>query len=179
MQRCTWLAQPQGLSSRLGQVYAGDRFCSTFISSQPARLLAGSACNRRTEQRKLGRLRCHAIFKFKNPLRQSSDDAGTYGSQKREDYTTDDVEQYFNYMGMLAAEGTYDRLEAMLSTGTAPVDLLLLMAASENDAPKLAELIRAGAQLDVKDSNGKSARDIATSQESQDLLDQPKLAYTF
>lgn len=30
------------------------------------------------------------------------------------------------------------------------MDLLLLMAASENDAPKLAELIRAGAQLDVK-----------------------------
>lgn len=31
----------------------------------------------------------------------------------------------------------------------------------------------------LQDSNGKSARDIATSQESQDLLDQPKLAYTF
>ena len=34
--------------------------------------------------------------------------------------------------------------------GLAPVDLLLLMAAKENDAPKVAELLRAGAKLDVK-----------------------------
>lgn len=34
--------------------------------------------------------------------------------------------------------------------GLAPVDLLLLMAAKENDAPKVAELIRAGADLDIK-----------------------------
>jgi len=27
-----------------------------------------------------------------------------YGSQGRDDYTADDVEQYFNYMGMLATE---------------------------------------------------------------------------
>ena len=31
-------------------------------------------------------------------------DAGTYASQQRDDYTADDVEQYFNYMGMLASE---------------------------------------------------------------------------
>ena len=30
------------------------------------------------------------------------------------------------------------------------MDLLLLMAAKENDAPKVAELLRAGADLDVK-----------------------------
>lgn len=30
--------------------------------------------------------------------------AGVYGSQARDDYTEDDVEQYFNYMGMLADE---------------------------------------------------------------------------
>jgi len=30
--------------------------------------------------------------------------AGVYGSQSRDDYTADDVEQYFNYMGMLATE---------------------------------------------------------------------------
>ena len=34
--------------------------------------------------------------------------------------------------------------------GTQPVDLLLLMTASENDAPKTAELLRAGADLSVK-----------------------------
>ena len=30
--------------------------------------------------------------------------AGVYGSQKREDFSADDVEHYFNYMGMLATE---------------------------------------------------------------------------
>ncbi|KAK9786695.1 hypothetical protein WJX73_005454 [Symbiochloris irregularis] len=82
-------------------------------------------------------------------------------------------------MGMLAAEGTYDRLEKMLKTGTAPVDLLLLMAASENDAPKIAELIRAGADLESKDINGKTAGQIATSEEAQELIGKPELAYTF
>ena len=32
-----------------------------------------------------------------------------------------------------------------MAAGVAPADLLLLMAASENDAPKVAELLRAGA----------------------------------
>ena len=34
--------------------------------------------------------------------------------------------------------------------GLAPVDLLLLMAAGENDAPRVAELIRAGADTGTK-----------------------------
>jgi hypothetical protein len=53
------------------------------------------------------------FFKF----RQDSTDAGVYGSQGRDDYSVDDVEHYFNYMGMLAVEGTYDRMELMLSSG--------------------------------------------------------------
>lgn len=87
--------------------------------------------------------KCRAFFKFKNPLRGSSEEAGAsfvrllftvgagacqpsgmqaciawavaainasaapsgiYGSQSREDYSADDVEHYFNYMGMLAIE---------------------------------------------------------------------------
>jgi hypothetical protein len=44
-------------------------------------------------------------------------------------------------MGMLAVEGTYDKLEALLDTGIHPVDLLLLMAASEGDIPKIEELL--------------------------------------
>lgn len=43
--------------------------------------------------------------------------AGIYGSQGRADFTVDDVEHYFNYMGMLAVEGTYDRMVEMLSSG--------------------------------------------------------------
>ena len=38
----------------------------------------------------------------------------------------------------------------MPAEGLAPVDLLLLMAASENDAPRVAELIRAGADINIK-----------------------------
>jgi hypothetical protein len=30
--------------------------------------------------------------------------AGIYGSQSRDDYSEDDIEHYFNYMGMLATE---------------------------------------------------------------------------
>jgi hypothetical protein len=57
-----------------------------------------------------------AFFNF-SKLRTDSSDAGIYGSQGRNDFTTDDVEHYFNYMGMLAVEGTYDRMEQMLSSG--------------------------------------------------------------
>ena len=32
----------------------------------------------------------------------------------RSSFDVQEVEDYFNYMGMLAAEGTYDRLEKML-----------------------------------------------------------------
>lgn len=52
-----------------------------------------------------------------NKLRTDSSDAGIYGSQGREDFTTDDVEHYFNYMGMLAVDGSYDRMEKMLALG--------------------------------------------------------------
>jgi len=54
-----------------------------------------------------------------NPLDRSAGlSAGIYGSQGRADFTVDDVEHYFNYMGMLAVEGTYDRMEEMLSSGS-------------------------------------------------------------
>ncbi|BBH01955.1 hypothetical protein Prudu_012375 [Prunus dulcis] len=47
----------------------------------------------------------------------------------------------FNYMGMLAVEGTYDKMNALLSQNIHPVDILLLMAASETegDKPKIEE----------------------------------------
>ncbi|EIE20529.1 hypothetical protein COCSUDRAFT_18502 [Coccomyxa subellipsoidea C-169] len=105
--------------------------------------------------------------------------AGVYASQKRDDYSADDVEHYFNYMGMLATEGTYDRLNAMLAQGLAPVDLLLLMAAKENDAPKVAELIRAGADINTKGTDGKTAKDLASTELVLDLLNEPETANTF
>ncbi|KAI4308033.1 hypothetical protein L6164_031152 [Bauhinia variegata] len=87
--------------------------------------------------------------------------AGIYGSQSRDDFDRDDVEQYFNYMGMLAVEGSYDKMEALLSQNIHPVDILLLLAATEGDKPKIEELLRAGAKYDVRDKDGRTALDRA------------------
>ena len=38
----------------------------------------------------------------------------------------------------------------LFTEGLAPVDLLLLMAAQENDAPRIAKLLRAGADVNTK-----------------------------
>ncbi|XAR56668.1 hypothetical protein NMG60_11037234 [Bertholletia excelsa] len=96
--------------------------------------------------------------------------AGIYGSQTRDDFDRDDVEQYFNYMGMLAVEGSYDKMEALLSQNIHPVDILLMMAASEGDKPKIEELLRAGASHTVKDADGLTALDKAASEEIKDLI---------
>lgn len=108
-------------------------------------------------------------FKFgKNGV--DAEGAGIYGSQTRDDFDRDDVEQYFNYMGMLAVEGTYDKMEALLSQNIHPVDILLMMAASEGDKPKIEELLRAGAIHTVKDANGLTALDKATNEEIKDFI---------
>lgn len=108
-------------------------------------------------------------FKFgKNGV--DAEGAGIYGSQARDDFDRDDVEQYFNYMGMLAVEGTYDKMEALLSQNIHPVDILLMMAASEGDKPKIEELLRAGADFSVKDADGRTAIDRAVSDEIREFI---------
>ncbi|KAI8462643.1 MAG: hypothetical protein J3K34DRAFT_373050 [Monoraphidium minutum] len=82
--------------------------------------------------------------------------------QTRADYNADDVEHYFNYMGCLAVEGTYDRMEEMMGSGLDPVDVILLLAAAENDDPKIEELINAGADVTVKDNLGRRPAELAT-----------------
>lgn len=124
------------------------------------------------------------FFKFGN---KDAEGAGIYGSQARDDFDRDDVEQvrtrsltvsespllhapasdkhgrqYFNYMGMLAVEGTYDKMEALLNQSIHPVDILLILAASEGDLPKIEELLKAGAKYDVKDADGRTALDRAS-----------------
>ncbi|CAA7048435.1 unnamed protein product [Microthlaspi erraticum] len=112
-------------------------------------------------------------FKFgKNGV--DAESAGIYGSQSRDDFDKDDVEQYFNYMGMLAVEGTYSKMEALLNLNIHPVDILLLLAATEGDKPKIEELLRAGADYSVKDADGRTAIDRANSEEIRDLI----LGYT-
>ncbi|KAK1391204.1 protein LHCP TRANSLOCATION DEFECT [Heracleum sosnowskyi] len=108
-------------------------------------------------------------FKFgKNGV--DAEQAGIYGSQSRNDFDRDDVEQYFNYMGMLAVEGTYDKMEALLNQKIHPVDILLILAAAEGDKPKIEELLRAGADYTVKDVDGRTAIDRASSDEIKDFI---------
>ncbi|KAL3503471.1 hypothetical protein ACH5RR_037920 [Cinchona calisaya] len=108
-------------------------------------------------------------FKFgKNGV--DAEGAGIYGSQSRDDFDSDDVEQYFNYMGMLAVEGSYDKMYALLKQNIHPVDILLMMAAAEGDKPKIEELLRAGADYTVKDSEGRTALDKAASDEIKDFI---------
>ena len=78
--------------------------------------------------------------------------------------------QYFNYMGMLAVEGTYDKMEALLRQKIHPDDILLIMASSEGDLPKIEELLRAGAKFDVKDADGRTALDRASSNDVKDFI---------
>ncbi|KAJ6816192.1 protein LHCP TRANSLOCATION DEFECT [Iris pallida] len=96
--------------------------------------------------------------------------AGIYGSQSRDDFDRDDVEQYFNYMGMLAVEGTYDKMEALLKQDIHPVDILLMLAASEGDRPKIEELMRAGANYTIKDADGRTALDRASTDEIKEFI---------
>ncbi|KAG9454101.1 hypothetical protein H6P81_007005 [Aristolochia fimbriata] len=113
--------------------------------------------------------RVQSWFRFgKNGV--DAEGAGIYGSQSRDDFDRDDVEQYFNYMGMLAVEGSYDKMEALLSQNIHPVDILLMMAASEGDKPKIEELLKAGAKYDVKDADGRTALERAVSEEVKEFI---------
>lgn len=61
---------------------------------------------------------------------------GLLGMQgSRADYEAEDVEYYFNYMGCLADEGTYDRMEAMLQAGRPPCLSWLVLAAVPMPTP--------------------------------------------
>lgn len=93
-------------------------------------------------------------------FRQDSASAGIEGAQGRDDFDYDDIEQYFNYMGILAIEGSYDSMEAMIASGLPSIDVLLIMAVKEGDVPKVEELLKAGADTSVE-WEGKSVQEWA------------------
>ncbi|GJP29341.1 hypothetical protein CLOM_g16465 [Closterium sp. NIES-68] len=148
------------------------RLASTNASVQSFRqssFVRSAALKQRLGAKIAATSRVSAWFKFgKNGL--DAESSGIYGSQGRDDFDRDDVEHYYNYMGMLAVEGTYDKMEQLLDTGIHPVDLLLMMAASESDKPKIQELLRAGANGNVKDMDGRTALDRATDEEIRQLI---------
>ncbi|KAI3688543.1 hypothetical protein L2E82_46185 [Cichorium intybus] len=148
-----WTPALRKLDSQFLGMRKGLGFC------RPTSKIGPSSCGSRTT----------CWFKFgKNGV--DAEGAGIYGSQSRDDFDRDDVEQYFNYMGMLAVEGTYDKMEALLSQNIHPVDILLMMAASEGDKPKIEELLKAGAKYDVKDAGGKTALDKAVNDEIKNFI---------
>lgn len=69
-------------------------------------------------------------------------------------------------MGMLAECGTYDPLNKMMESGTHPCEIILLWAAKEGDTPKVEEVLLAGADVNVKDLEGKTPLEIATKDET-------------
>ncbi len=76
-------------------------------------------------------------------------------------------------MGMLASDGNYDRLNEYNSAGLDCVDLLLLMAASEGDTPKVEELLEAGADVNISSGKvygGKTAIELCTKDEIKEML---------
>lgn len=60
----------------------------------------------------------------------------TLPAKKRSDYDREDVDDYFSYMGILAVELNYDRMDAMLAAGIEPIDCILIYACEEGDTPK-------------------------------------------
>lgn len=96
-----------------------------------------------------------------NPFAQNSSKAGIVGSQGRDDYESEDVEYYFNYMGILADEGSNDRMDALLAAKKHPIDIILLFAAAEGDTPKIEEILEAGADVSVTDLDGNTPMDLA------------------
>jgi len=97
-------------------------------------------------------------------------EGGIYGSQGRADYEDIDLEHYFNYVGALATEGTYDRMYALKDSGLDPIDAILILASEENDTPKIEEICEAGADTSVKDLNGKLPVQLATKPETVETL---------
>lgn len=55
--------------------------------------------------------------------------------------------------------------------GLEPVDVILLLAAAENDDPKIEELLAAGADVRVKDNLGRTPRALATKDKVVAMLD--------
>lgn len=54
------------------------------------------------------------------------------------------------------------------------MDILLILAAGENDEPKVIELLESGANPGVKTPEGLTPREIATSDEVKAILAAPK-----
>lgn len=101
-----------------------------------------------------------------------------------------ELEQYFNYMGILATEGNYDSMDAFKSSalllcplrlhalwrcnelpavafggasaaGMHPMEIILLLASREGDVNRVKEILNVGPDLNAKDPQGRSVSELA------------------
>lgn len=109
-------------------------FQSLFISSGCFNSPSHGSCLSIGRQR--SDLVLHAYHRETLHLRRiggtNAQEGGIYGSQGRDDYEDIDLEHYFNYIGALAEDGTYDRLYALSDSGLEPIDAILVCAASHS-----------------------------------------------
>lgn len=137
------------------------------LSAAPARaFFAGAALKKKA----CNGCKVTAFFKFgKNGADSKS--AGIYGSiSKRDDYDRVEMQNYFDYTGRLAVEGNYDSFNKYEANGMHPADVILLWACEEGDLPKIEELLSVGADVNVKDLNGKTTFELATNDEIRAVL---------
>uniref|UniRef100_A0A7S3QK50 Uncharacterized protein n=1 Tax=Dunaliella tertiolecta TaxID=3047 RepID=A0A7S3QK50_DUNTE len=100
---------------------------------------ASSRCQHREQPRQV------AAFGLFDSIKQnfgagegiSSTSSNSYAAVDKMDYyDKDEVLLYFDYIGLLATEGSYDMMNELLEIHS-PGNVILLLAARENDAPKV------------------------------------------
>ena len=94
--------------------------------------------------RRAGDVRPSAFFKFGGASAEDNELASC-----REDYSLNDASDYYDYMGLLAVYGDYERFDSMVESGLDPVDIILCMAVEEGDKPKIESLMETGADASV------------------------------
>ena len=93
-----------------------------------------------------------------------------YGDLKRDDYTYDDVEQYYNYIGLNAIGVEYSVFTDPIEAGMHPADVILMLAAIEGDLPKIEEMAAAGADASAVNHEGKSVLECAKDDDTKEAL---------
>lgn len=107
------------------------------------------------------------MFKFG---KNGADASEAMTTMTKEDFDEIEMEQYFNYTGRLAVEQNYDSYNRYLKEGTHPVDVILLWAAEDGDMTRVEECLGAGANINVKNFDGKTPLELADKEEVKEML---------
>ena len=120
---------------------------------------------------------CGVFARFKKAIGAGEGDGNAdgsvksvYGDLSRDEYEYDDVEQYYNYMGLNAIGIEYSVFQEPINAGMHPADCILMLAAMEADMPKIEEMLTAGANPDATNHEGKTVKELAKNDEVRDEL---------